>query len=406
MKGRENLFLLGIALLFALLGFMKPAYATEEVTLYLHKRVFPDITAKIPYDLTIPEEKKTFISQTLPQNGANFVVYDLHQPVNEDEKVKEIDLSDWQDATRRDVFEAATKYKVVAKGQTTYNKKLKMDGVAEIQLPQESQQTKPLYLILEVKAKAGSEINGVEEQSAAPKVFDPKTNKSTTVELFLETVNYSRHPYFFNYGKMRDGKSEMPLAGVEYILYKLNAENERLYLEKNELADTWYSWSFATEAKTDTRLERFSSNEAGLITTNHRNLPPGTYYFEEVKTVPGFDYDGNIQDIEVVIPPSWTDKKGNFLPATVNGEGICEMRDGKVPEIVLQRASPKIFHLQRARNRVKKISLSNLATVTKQLPQKAREGELNFEIGLIFLFLIIVSLFVIKQIKKRKRKLQ
>lgn len=58
MKGRENLFLLGIALLFALLGFMKPAYATEEVTLYLHKRVFPDITTKIPYDLTIPEEKR------------------------------------------------------------------------------------------------------------------------------------------------------------------------------------------------------------------------------------------------------------------------------------------------------------------------------------------------------------
>ncbi|MGV3084286.1 pilin N-terminal domain-containing protein [Enterococcus dispar] len=401
MKRQRALLFYGMALFFGCFFSVKTTFAAEEITLHLHKRIFPDIEIKMSYDLDIEEEKKMFLSQTLPQNGANFIVYDLHQPLDGGEP-KEIKLGDWTDATRRDVFEAAEKYKIVAKAQTAYDRSTKQDGVATVKLPRHGVK-EPLYLILEVKSEPGSEINGVHEQSAAPKIFDPQKHKNEEEEIYLETLNYSRHPYFFNYGKMR-GSGEMPLAGVEYVLYKLNDEAERLYLEKNELPDTWYSWTFSSNPQTDERLDRFISNEEGLVTTNKRDLPPGTYYFEEVKVVPGFEKNENISDVEVFIPTSWTDLKGNFFPATVNGEGICEMRDGKVPEIVLQRASPKIFHIQRARNRVQGFSFNNLVLATKRLPQKIKAGELNFEISIIALVLLALVVFGVKKLPKRPTK--
>lgn len=402
MKRQIELLFFIIVIFISCFVIAKPARATEEITLRLHKRIFPDIENKVTYDLNIADEKKAFLSQTLPQNGANFVIYDLSQPLDQNQKPKKIVLADWKDATRRDVFEAAKKYKVVGKVQTSYDKATKQAGVATAKLAR--QQTKnPLYLILEVKAEPNSEINGVQEQSAVPTVFDPQKNPENKVDLYLETVYYSRHPYFFNYGKMR-GSGEMPLAGVEYVLYKLNDEAKRLYLEENEGSDTWYSWTFSEQPKNDTRLERFISNEEGLITTNHRNLPPGTYYFQEVKAVPGFDKNEQLSDVEVFIPNTWTDLKGNFFPATVNGKGICEMRDGKVPEIVLQRATPKVLHIQRAKNRVQGFSLDNAWITAKQLPEKLKKGELVFEMTVIIVFSLLLLGFMLHRFYKNKIK--
>lgn len=402
MKRQIELLVFTIVIFLGCFAVARPTFATEEITLRLHKRIFFDIENKITYDLKVADEKRAFLSQTLPQDGANFIIYDLTQPLDAKAKPKKIVLADWKDATRRDVFEAAKKYKIVAKAQTTYDKKTKQAGVATVNLPRQ-QAKDPLYLILEVKAEPNSEINGVQEQSVVPTVFDPQEYPENEVDLYLETVYYSRHPYFFNYGKMR-GTGEMPLAGVEYVLYKLNDEAKRLYLEKNDGSDTWYSWTFSEQPRNDKRLEHFVSDEEGLITTNHRNLPPGTYYFQEIKAVPGFDKNVQISDVEVFIPTSWTDLKGDFFPATVNGVGICEMRDGKVPEIVLQKATPKVLHVQRAKNRVQGFSLNNVVLATKQLPEKFKKGELGFEIMLIVLFLLLLFGFSIRKFYKDKTK--
>lgn len=80
------------------------------------------------------------------------------------------------------------------------------------------------------------------------------------------------------------------------------------------------------------------------------------------------------------------------------------MRDGKVPEIVLQKATPKVLHVQRAKNRVQGFSLDNVALAAKQLPEKFKKGELIFEIMLIVLFLLLLFGFSIRKFYKDKTK--
>lgn len=256
--------------------------------------------------------------------------------------------------------------------------------------------------MVEIKSADDAKINGVEEQSTVPRIFVPaeEKDKDNKQDVYLETAHYSRSPYFFNYGKTQRG-GEYPLAGAEFVIYKENKDERRLYLEDNSDTDTWYSWTFSEKPKTDTRLERFVSDDKGLVSTGSRVLPPGTYFFEEVKEVPGYDVADEVKTIKVEIPESWTDDDGNFSPVLVDGQEMDEMKDFEVTESVFARAEPKIVNMQRGRNRVKKFGFDSAGEYLTSLPERLKNGEAAADVATLAGGLAIIG-FIMWRLKKRK----
>lgn len=73
-------------------------------------------------------------------------------------------------------------------------------------------------------------------------------------------------------------------------------------------------------------------------------MPSGTYYFEELKGVEGYEMDEASKRIEVIIPEFWVDAKGQPQYVVVNGQEMAELESGKVPVSAYESATPRVYN--------------------------------------------------------------
>ena len=138
------------------------------------------------------------------------------------------------------------------------------------------------------------------------------TEELQEIHIYPKNVGYLRDPYFFKYGRQR-GTTEKgkPLEGAVFALYQMI--EGKYYLDMapaNDLKNQWIKPA-DNDPLNDKNVSKFISDKEGLVTTGQRFLPSGTYYFEELKGVEGYEMDEASKRIEVIIPEFWVDAKAN-----------------------------------------------------------------------------------------------
>ena len=99
-------------------------------------------------------------------------------------------------------------------------------------------------------------------------------------------------------------------------------------------------WVESADPAKDTRVNKFVSDNTGLVNTGERFLPSGTFYFEEVKAADGYEITSEARKVEVIVPTSWDD------PVTINGQEMAELVTGIVPESAQKSQTPRIYNTQ------------------------------------------------------------
>jgi LPXTG-motif cell wall-anchored protein len=164
------------------------------------------------------------------------------------------------------------------------------------------------------------------------------------IHIYPKNAAYVRDPYFFKFGKQVNGE-EIRLAGAKFVLYQL-INNQKRYLQLGAENDLGNRWVTSSDPLNDERVDKFTSDKDGLVNMGQRFLSAGTYYFEEVQTVNGYDLDASAKGIKVEVPAEWRDESGTFLPVMVNGQPLMELISGKVPEEAMQQAKPRVYNTQ------------------------------------------------------------
>ena len=67
-------------------------------------------------------------------------------------------------------------------------------------------------------------------------------------------------------------------------------------------------------------MNKFVSDKDGLVNTGERFLSAGTYYFEELQSVPGYELDEKSRAIKIEIPDSWLDDDDNYRYVLIDGQ--------------------------------------------------------------------------------------
>ncbi|WP_165005512.1 pilin N-terminal domain-containing protein [Enterococcus sp. ZJ1668] len=343
----------------------------DSVEFILHKRMIRDID----YDdenfefyqndgLAIPEsdwETTDILSQTVPLNGATFKVYDLtdyyEKKVNEEQLSSETFVTQIAETSRENIRKLIIEERLqeigapVTTGPDTVGGL--GDGIARLQAPRRSQGRDAVYLIFEDKIDPEVGLNVDLDQKAIPiaavlPIVNPLDQKEELKEIHIypKNIGYLRDPYFFKYGR-EQGTNEKgnPLEGAVFALYQM-IDGEKYYLDMapaNDLKNNWIKPK-DNDPLTDQNVSKFTSDENGLVTTGQRFLPSGTYYFEELKSVPGYEIDEASKRIEVVVPDSWVDENGQPRYVTVAGQEMAELESGKVPESAYQKATPRVYN--------------------------------------------------------------
>ena len=111
----------------------------------------------------------------------------------------------------------------------------------------------------------------------------------------------------------------------------------------NDLKNQWIKPA-DNDPLNDKNVSKFISDKEGLVTTGQRFLPSGTYYFEELKGVKGYEMDEASKRIEVIIPEFWVDAKGQPQYVVVNGQEMAELESGKVPVSAYESATPRVYN--------------------------------------------------------------
>lgn len=363
---KRMLFLL--ILLPTLLGLVAPLTATaqgETVELVLHKRMFRDVampTDPAWYDnggLPIDKHELSTADKFLLENSeglnqANFSVYDATELYQEalmtDEDLDPKELVDkYSKMNRKEIQAVAAKLPLVeqdpygrGKGKinTGYDQSLGEDGIGRISVPKMKDGNAAAYLIVEEELDPDKQLNVDLEKTSNPlliilPVIDPTSQTElNTIHLYPKNVGYLRDPYFFKYGKTEEVVSEEALTGVEFVLFQYDDAGKKQYLQMDDDHDYENKW-LTTEDPETIGITRFVSDERGLVNTGERFLPAGTYYFEEVKALPGYTIDSASRQIEVVIPANWSEK------VTINGVEMEELVSGEVPPGV---TAPKVYN--------------------------------------------------------------
>lgn len=133
--------------------------------------------------------------------------------------------------------------------------------------------------------------------------------------------------------KENDGSTK-PLAGASFILSK-NEQGEKFYLRAT--AGSVSDWLSEKEIKEsplkDERVKKMISDQEGIVRTN-LGLKSGSYLFEEVATVEGYEISEQARHISVEIPQ---DQRQLIL---INGTevGALSQKD-KLPIVYNQRVA-------------------------------------------------------------------
>ena len=322
MKMKSLLSLLLICL--AGIVLVQPADAAEA-QIHLHKRLFvnQEVPSQINQGGALGDTE--LLKDSYGVNGSTFAIYEIGDYLRDYVMVdKQLSFDQAKDfiadeanvlrseleilATPGHVEEEAiqarypkihfVQTKTTAKGSFTDNtgSSVTEDGLLSITLPTDRQQ---VYLIVELDSGNSLPVDPVGLSNYL--VLDSRLFGATATHVYTKNKAYVREPYFIKMSKENDGSTK-PLAGASFILSK-NEQGEKFYLRAT--AGSVSDWLSEKEIKEsplkDERVKKMISDQEGIVRTN-LGLKSGSYLFEEVATVEGYEISEQARHISVEIP--------------------------------------------------------------------------------------------------------
>lgn len=373
--------LLALIFLLFIQGINGVAATNEEVTIILHKRVLreADMAEFDPHqnDGKKADEAAAIYTKTTPLEGAVFDVYDVTQLYRESELGENDFLDRVNDMSCQSAIDYLKKRQIepIIK-QRSADGKTDTEGVVQFTVPSYNRQLKSYaaYLIVETGVDPSSGIT-VDLKRARPfavvlPLTDPMTQQEmATIHLYPKNLSYLRNPYFYKLGKKRD-ESGVVLKGAVFGLYRYNSKGEKEYLHKDPTTDLKNKWlSVDTPAK-DQNIARFISDDEGLVRLDRHYLSAGTYYFDELQGVTGYDISKEAKAIEVIIPDASRDAAGKLQPITVNGYTMEEDDSGEITDAAKEKKEPRVYNNEDG----------NLPDTEGQTPKEGKESSSSNEI--------------------------
>ncbi|MGX7204179.1 pilin N-terminal domain-containing protein [Enterococcus pingfangensis] len=385
---------------------------TEDVELIVHKRMVRDINyqdiEKFSNNGLVAPEDADVITKSVPLNGAHFKIYDMTEYYASQRLSPEAFMTSIATMSRSQIgqlIEAENLSEVANPIETGKDAELG-DGVARVTVPRMNGERYAVYLLFETHIDPELELNVDIEKLAVPlAVILPIENpvnpeeELSQIHIYPKNVGYLRDPYFFKYGKT--SKTEegigVPLEGTEFVLYQL-VNGEKLYLDISSLNDLQNVWVPSNDPLNNANITKFISDKDGLVSMNGHFLGSGTYYFEEVKGIEGYEITEEDQAIEVIVPDLWEDENGNPNYVTVNGQIMDELIEGGVPDSAYEKIEPRVYNYQASTDPEKVIPEQPSGQTPEATPPKKPflpvTGEAKTLISLIGLLILGIVAFI------------
>ncbi|MHC5375467.1 pilin N-terminal domain-containing protein [Enterococcus sp. LJL120] len=394
--------------------------AADNVELILHKRIYrdvmmPDIEDYQNTGIEVPKEnwQEDIIEMAMPFNGANFLIYDLTDYYAESKQNQEDFLEEFNQFSMSQVAELIKEknLSLVAGPVNTDEDAVFGGGIGRTTLARYSQQRDAVYLIVETTPDPDVRLNvDIERRSVPMILFLPimnplrENNELQQIHLYTKNIGYVRDPYFFKYGK-KAGSQELgePIQGVTFALYRYDSNGKKLYLDQSEVNSLQNGWSESTDPLNDEHVTKFTSGSDGLVTTNNRFLPSGTYYFEELQAAEGYTIEDEDRGIEVVIPESWEDEAGNPQYVTVNGYRMEELISGLVPDSAYQKLEPRVYNYRTSEKATATPTPTNTTKTSLNRRKILQTGEVQSSCMFLGLLLIVLAWFLWKKNRANAR---
>lgn len=367
-------------------AFDKKAQAAEmdTVDIVLHKRIFRDVhwhhsdkldayfygNDGLPIDkenIEDDSQENELLKNSIPLNGAQYMIWDATKLTNvdtfkkyyQDSSIKETKdiVQVFSRMKRSGAIELAQKAdlpQISIEGNTTIvtkkdliskkNPTSTQAGIARFDdLARKDGEQFKAYLIVETGVSDTKELNVDLEKFSRPILVTlpimVNNEELTEIHLYPKNVGYVRDPYFYKFGQSQSGEDLGALAGAEFVLYR-EEDGKKLYLDMSKTTDLKNKWVESADPAKDTRVNKFVSDNTGLVNTGERFLPSGTFYFEEVKAADGYEITSEARKVEVIVPTSWDD------PVTINGQEMAELVTGIVPESAQKSQTPRVYNTQ------------------------------------------------------------
>ncbi|MDC6273835.1 pilin N-terminal domain-containing protein [Lacticaseibacillus paracasei] len=351
-----------------LLGLQPVSAAENTAEIVLHKRIYRDVRQPedVWYDndgqIIDPENPDKagykLLSKTSGLNGANFEVYDASSLLKSDMTPDDVQalIEKYQNMTRKQALKfARANLQLAGQGNkglglinTTTDKNLGEDGIGRVTVDTGQGSFEKAYLLIETALDFSTDLNVDMERKSSPMLIvfpvkDPTSgDPMSTVHLYLKNVGYVRDPYFFKFGVHPDGTSRR-LAGAIFAIYRI-VDGQKLYLDLSPATDLKNKWVASTDALHDDRVNKFVSDKDGLVNTGERFLSAGTYYFEELQSVPGYELDEKSRAIKIEIPDSWLDDDDNYRYVLIDGQPMKENIGGIVTPEMISIGNPRVYN--------------------------------------------------------------
>lgn len=205
-------------------------------------------------------------------------------------------------------------------------------------VPKVSDGRDAVYLIVETEVdnQSNVDLNKLSSKMlvAFPFIQDDGVEFSGEfMHLYPKNLGYARDPWFMKLGRDLNGEVK-PLEGAEFVFYRLNEGNKEYLIPNPDPTSLIHEW--ITDAELDAQgnavydslvekgIEIYTSNVHGIVSMDGALLPSGTYYFEEVKSVPGYMIVSGARGIPVVIPAAEDTVDGEPAPVMVNNQRMAE----------------------------------------------------------------------------------
>lgn len=342
------------------------AATSETVDIVLHKRIFRDLRwygryedKEWAYDndgsLLDPNE-----ADSTGLNGAIFRVWDATPLLRYAERQEGFDpetfVRDFSEMNQSEAVEIAESSELtelfVDQQLVTGTDEIMGDGILTLSnLPLKDESGYKAYLITEAGLTDAEELNVDMEFYAQPLMMTFPVyigdEMLSEVHVYPKNVGYVRDPYFYKFGETKKGAGDLgPIEGAKFAIYREDDAGEKWYLDMSETTDLRNKWVQTENPLQDERVKIFTSDETGLVDTGERFLPSGTFYFEELEAAEGYLLDEDAKRIEIMIPTSWVDENGDYLPVTINGQPMAENPSGEVPESAIESQTPRVYNVK------------------------------------------------------------
>lgn len=326
-----------------------------ESQVHLHKRLFVNQEAPSQINQSGELGNADLLKDSYGVNGSTFAIFEVSDYLNSFlntplDQAKEF-IADEVNVLRNELEVLATpnhaefatiqsryqgikfiQTKETAKGSFTdsIGNNVTEDGLLSVSLETGNKQ---IYLIVELDS--GDSLPVDHDGLSSYLVLDSELFASGATHVYTKNRAYIREPYFVKMAKEHDGSTK-PLAGASFVLSK-NEKGEKFYLRTTAgSVSDWLSEKDVTDSPLkDERVKKMVSDQDGIVRPD-LGLKSGTYQFEEVATVDGYEISDQARKISVEIPQ---DQRQLIL---INGVevGALSQKD-KLPVVYNNRVTGK-----------------------------------------------------------------